>query len=238
MGEIASEREVQNYMLALQKEMELTDQEQFGKQESAQSNYIVNMKNEQEFDVKEQVEEVENIHQIEAKDKGNLIHHDVEGELDLELDERFDLGEEMEDPDQGEFEQFEGHQDEEVKDDYSMVEDQAKELVFPRTEEIDTNLCTVYADKICEYLMEYAQINEFKVFFDVSDMTLNFNIPSEEGVKYFGMKFEFESADDGPTHTAESRNNYRIYFLKDDNLDEEEFKNMGLSILDQIKDYL
>ncbi|CAI2364797.1 unnamed protein product [Moneuplotes crassus] len=239
LGEIASEREVQNYMQALQKEMELCDQEQFGKQASAQSNYIVNMKNEEEFDIKETNDVINDVHQIEDKDRGHLIHQDIEDELDLDQDDAFDLGDELEEKSE-DLEEFVGHQEENKEEDYSMAQDNAKSLIFPRTEEIDTNLCTVYADKICEYLMEYSQINKLKVFFDVNDFTLNFNIPTDNGIKYFGMKFEFVGPEDGkdPAPGVETRNNYKIYFLKDDNLDEEEFKDIGLHFLEQISSYI
>ena len=53
----------------------------------------------------------------------------------------------MEEKSDGDQEDFSGYQ-EENKEDYSMAEDNAKSLIFPRTEEIDTNFCTVYADKI------------------------------------------------------------------------------------------
>lgn len=74
-------------MQALQKEMELCDQEQFGKQESAQSNFIVDVKNEEEFDVKETNDEIADIHEIQDKDRGQLIHQDIEDELDLNQDD-------------------------------------------------------------------------------------------------------------------------------------------------------
>ena len=62
----------------------------------------------------------------------------------------------------------------------------------------------------------------------------------ETEIKYFGIKFEFV----GPESTGvkgsgpQTRNNYKILFLRDQKLDEEEFKNMGLHFLDQISNYI
>jgi len=140
MGEVASEKEVEVYMMALQKEMELQDQEQFGKQESAQSNYIVNMKNEQDFAVREANDVINETNQIEEKDKGRVIHKDIEEELDLEDEDGFDLGDDMEDEEPNQdYEEFTGHQEEGKEDDIQEDKDE-KSLFIPKAEEIDTNL--------------------------------------------------------------------------------------------------
>jgi hypothetical protein len=89
-------------------------------------------------------------------------------------------------------------------------------------------------------LIEYAEINNFKAFFDISDFTLNFNIANNRQMIYFGMKFIFIGSENMDTSNAGQvvRNSYRIYFLKDFNFDEEEFKDMGLQFLDQISNYI
>lgn len=120
LGEIASEKEVQLYMKNLQKQMKESDQVQFGKQENAQSNIIVNMKNYQEFDVKEASDVINEVNQIQKKYRGKVMHEEIEGELDLEDDDGFDLGDEMEeqegsDKDIEDYEEFTGHQKEEEK---------------------------------------------------------------------------------------------------------------------------
>jgi len=122
LGEIASEKEVQLYMKNLQKQMKESDQVQFGKQENAQSNIIVNMKNDQEFDVKEASDVINEVNQIQKKYRGKVMHEEIEGELDLEDDDGFDLGDEMEeqegsDKDIEDYEEFTGHQKEEGKED-------------------------------------------------------------------------------------------------------------------------
>lgn len=91
--------------------------------------------------------------------------------------------------------------------------------------------------------MEYAQINNFEANFDTTDFTLNFIIPSSTSEKYFGMKFVFTGCESieyskSTTKQPQVRNSYRIYFLKDYNLDDEEFKDMGLHFLDQISNYI
>lgn len=54
------------------------------------------------------------------------------------------------------------------------------------------------------------------------------------------MKFVYVGSENMDTSNAGQvvRNSYRIYFLKDINFDEEEFKDMGLQFLDQISNYI
>jgi len=88
--------------------------------------------------------------------------------------------------------------------------------------------------------MEYAEINNFQALFDVRDFTLNFNMEYDNEVKYFGMKFELVGPESigSSRAAAQVRNNYKILFLRDVHIDEEEFKNMGLHFLDQISNYI
>jgi hypothetical protein len=238
-GPIATKVEVQMYMRAIQDEMAQNEEKQYGQQASARSRYVVNMKNEEDFDVKEDENYIDDVIQIDEKDKGKVIHSDIEDELDLEDDDGFDLGDEMDDQSIEKRPDFSDDEESKEKEVLGDPKD-PNSLIVPKVEEIDTGFATFYADKIWEYLIEYAEINNFKAFFDISDFTLNFNIANNRQMIYFGMKFIFIGSENMDTSNAGQvvRNSYRIYFLKDFNFDEEEFKDMGLQFLDQISNYI
>lgn len=240
-GPIATKVEVQMYMKNIQEEMEKNDERQYGQQASAKSKYVVNMKNEQDFNVREEQNYIDDVNQIDEKDKGKVIHSDIEDELDLEDDDGFDLGDEMDDHSLEKRSEFSEDDDEERKE-IKVLGDPSdpNSVLVPKVEEIDTGFSTFYADKIWEYLIEYAEINNFKAYFDLHDFTLNFNIAHSKQIIYFGMKFVYVGSENMDTSNAGQvvRNSYRIYFLKDINFDEEEFKDMGLQFLDQISNYI
>lgn len=155
-GPIASHLEVKLYMKALQKEMELCDQEHYGRQESANSNYIVNKTKGEEFQVQtKQNDFVNDVTAINDKVKGRVIHTDIENELNLDDDNDFDLGEDNDPFDQDiDDEQFLGYQDPEIKSNqFSKSSKINEDTTSPsnlksKYEEIDTNICTVFPDKI------------------------------------------------------------------------------------------
>ena len=247
-GPVASEMEVKMYMKALQKEMELTNQQHYARQENANSNYIVNITNVEEFQVKEKQSEIDDVTAINEKDKGKIMHTDIEKELNLEDDNEFDLGDDDD--------RFSNKDDEpESFLGYQEREDQSKPIYENKSqasnennqtwnyEEINTQMYTIFPEKIWVYLTEYAHINNFEANFDTTDFTLNFNIPVADGFYYFGMKFLFvgwENTNKTKSKNAKisNRNCYQIYFLKDCNLEDEEFKNLGLHFLDQISNYI
>jgi hypothetical protein len=146
-GPIATKVEVQMYMRAIQDEMEQNEERQYGQQASARSRYVVNMKNEEDFDVKEDENYIDDVIQIDEKDKGKVIHSDIEDELDLEDDDGFDLGDEMDDQS---IEKRQDFSDDEESKEKEVLGDPTdpNSLVVPKVEEIDTGFATFYADKI------------------------------------------------------------------------------------------
>ena len=170
-GPIASEIEVKLYMKALQNEMELTNQQHYARQENAKSNYIVNNTNLEDFQVKEKQSEIDDVTAINEKDKGKIMHTDIEKELDLDEDNEFDLGD---DTDRfynkdNEPEAFLGYQENDdqlntQKDKKSNVSEGKNEVA--EIEEINTQMFTIFPEKIWVYLTEYADINNFEANFD------------------------------------------------------------------------
>lgn len=152
-GPIASHLEVKMYMKALQKEMELCAQEHYGKQESANSHYVVNMKEEENFDVQNPQNEIpKNM----VEEKSNVMHHDVEAELDLEDGSDFDIDDANNEFDDEESSgEFMGYQepDASMKKPHSKKTTDQNEQGYDKymnknIEEVDTNICTVFPDKI------------------------------------------------------------------------------------------
>lgn len=114
-GPIASELEVKMYMKALQMEMELTNQQHYARQENANSNYVVNITNVEDFLVDKKQSEIDDVTAINDKDKGKLMHTDIEDELNLDDDNEFDLGDDSDrfSNNDNEPEDFLGYQDNE-----------------------------------------------------------------------------------------------------------------------------
>lgn len=137
------------YMKNIQEEMEKNDERQYGQQASAKSKYVVNMKNEQDFNVREEQNYIDDVNQIDEKDKGKVIHSDIEDELDLEDDDGFDLGDEMDDHSLEKRSEFSEDDDEERKE-IKVLGDPSdpNSVLVPKVEEIDTGFSTFYADKI------------------------------------------------------------------------------------------
>jgi hypothetical protein len=146
-GPIATKVEVQMYMRAIQDEMAQNEEKQYGQQASARSRYVVNMKNEEDFDVKEDENYIDDVIQIDEKDKGKVIHSDIEDELDLEDDDGFDLGDEMDDQSIEKRPDFSDDEESKEKEVLGDPKD-PNSLIVPKVEEIDTGFATFYADKI------------------------------------------------------------------------------------------
>ena len=204
-GPIADQSEVKIYMQALQRHMEECSQKQFGKQASANSEYEVNFKNEDDFGVrnnknKNNLNNYKNMcDDISDKEKGNIMHQDIEDELNNDDDHDFDIGDDssksgsVSKHDQEEFLGYQIDQNDkmsEMKDDTQPIDERS--YIVDGIEEVDTQLFTVYQDQICDYLIQLAEVNNFNANFDADRFTLNFEIPSQGENKYFGIKFAFQ----------------------------------------------